>query len=165
MNHFDPGVIGPAQSAAVADIVVQCLRNAVVHGLEPPDDRQRLGKPPQGTITLALYGDQTRTRLMVRDDGRGIDLEAVKIKARRSGLVSDEQSAAWTSSQWVSLLFRPGFSTAPTVGLHAGRGVGLDLIKHRLEEIGGKVRVGFRQGQFTEFHFTFARDLPLAKTA
>mgnify|MGYP000754853884 CR=1 FL=1 len=165
ITHLDVSELGPELTSVVRDIAIQCLRNAVVHGLETPAEREKMGKSRQGTIRVSLIEQDSTYLLVIRDDGRGIDVEAIRRKAVTSGKISENQIARWNTPKVVSLIFRPGFSTSAASGLHAGRGVGLDIIKSRLDAIGGKIRVGYRLAHYTEFHFILEKTIELAKSA
>ncbi len=121
------------------------LRNAVVHGIEPPAERDALGKPRAGRITLRVLPSAAELRLELLDDGRGLDLERIRARASAVGLlVSPEESQASALSD---LIFQPGFSTASEVTALAGRGIGLDAVRAELQALGGRIAVDSRPGQ------------------
>lgn len=165
LDHFDIRGLSDEMVSAVKDITIQCLRNAVVHGLETPDERARLGKERHGTISVATVNEAGGMRLSIRDDGRGIDLDKIKARAIKAGIAKKEQMDLWKPPKLLSLIFHPGFTTANGVDRHGGRGVGLDIIKSRLDEMGGRVRICYKQGRYTEFTFIFNGEKALAKTA
>ncbi|MFN2597657.1 MAG: ATP-binding protein [Pyrinomonadaceae bacterium] len=142
----------------LAEPLAHLVRNAVVHGIEPPAARRRAGKPERGRLRLAAATEGSRVRVSVTDDGRGIDAEAVERAARAQGLV--REGARFTEEQALRLIFRPGFSTAADVSLSAGRGVGLDAVEQEIEQAGGDVRVRTRRGAGTTFELRLP--LPLA---
>lgn len=126
---------------AVKDPLTHLVRNAVDHGIEPPGEREDVGKPRQGRLVLRAYHAGGQVVVEVQDDGRGIDPEKVAAKALQRGLRTVEQLDAMNVSELQSLVFLPGFSTAETVTNVSGRGVGMDVVRANLEEIGGQVDV------------------------
>ena len=133
----------------ITDALLHLVRNAVSHGLETTAQRVAAGKPPVGHLTLSALTERDDVLIQVRDDGRGIDTEAVRRKAIERGLTTaaaalDEQ-AVW------ALLFEPGFSMANKVTDISGRGVGLDVVKLALDSLGGQLRVESQLGQGTTF--------------
>jgi two-component system chemotaxis sensor kinase CheA len=130
------------------------VRNAVDHGIESPDRRQAAGKPGVGRVTVAAALHGTQVEVVVADDGQGLDLDAVRSEARRRGLVEPKEER-----DLADLIFLPGFSTTRIVTSISGRGVGLDVVKSRLEELHGSVELGINPGQGT--YFTLAVPLTL----
>ena len=126
---------------AVKDPLTHLVRNAVDHGIEPRDARLAAGKPAQGLLELRASHAGGQVAVEVRDDGRGIDPEVVAAKAVAKGLRTPEQVAAMSPNELLQLLFLPGFSTADTVTNVSGRGVGMDVVRTRIEAIGGAVDV------------------------
>lgn len=141
-----------AQRELVNDICIQLVRNAVVHGIENSEQRQKLGKPSVGRIDVSLtkVSDQ-QLELSIRDDGGGIDFEGIRQRATEKGLISAEKIASWSNRQLFSLLFRPEFSTVRNSGPHAGQGVGLNVIRQRVKEAGGDITVLTRKGRYSQF--------------
>lgn len=117
------------------------VRNAIDHGIETPDVRRRLGKPPQGTIAIHAYHEGGQVRIQISDDGAGIDLQKIKAKAIREEIISPQRAEEISERNLINLIFRPGFSTAETVSNISGRGVGMDVVKRDLEHIGGSVDI------------------------
>ncbi len=128
------------------DPLYHLVRNAVDHGIETPDQRQAAGKLAQGRITLAAALRGTQVEVVVMDDGRGIDLEAVRqrVRQQRLGEPADERDLA-------SCIFLPGFSTASLITSVSGRGVGLDVVKSQVELLHGTIDLSFTAGQGTRF--------------
>lgn len=141
----------------VKEAVIQLLRNAVVHGIESPEERQAKNKPPVGNIRLVLSESEQQYSLMLQDDGTGIQAERIRAKAIREGICTAEQAAQLNTKQLYGLLFRPGFSTAEAITGDAGRGVGLDIIKERIAKMGGKISIASTPDEFTRFAFTFPK--------
>lgn len=156
LSQFDPALLSDNQLGPVRDIVVQSLRNAVTHGLESPDDRSSLGKSPQGRLEVELKRNGSGLKLIVRDDGKGIDLDQIRSTAISKNLFTEDELVHMERPQLLSMLFSPGFSTSGEVGLHAGQGVGMDLVKQRVLSLKGRVKLRSQKGLFTEFHYTFS---------
>ncbi len=132
----------------LGDPLVHLVRNAVDHGVEPPDAREAAGKPRRGTIRLSALHKGTHVVVTVADDGRGIDLDAVRAKAVRNGLIPED--AELSGAALLDLIFTPGFSTSHTVSSVSGRGVGMDSVKRDIEALGGSVRLDNRPGEGME---------------
>lgn len=132
---------------ALRDPLYHLLRNAVDHGIESPDDRRAAGKPPQGKITLRAEHRGDAITITVEDDGPGIDLEAVRRRARERGLLSERTAEQANEQLLLDLLFSPGFTTRKRVGSLSGRGVGLDAVRTSIEELHGNVSVQTRRGR------------------
>lgn len=123
----------------LAEPLVHLVRNALDHGIETTTMRQEAGKSPRGMISLEARHEGNRLVVEVRDDGAGVNVEAVKQKAVSKGLVSEEEAAQLNDEHALELLFHPGFSTSRTVTGLSGRGVGLDAARRRVEALGGKL--------------------------
>ena len=132
--------------------LLHLVRNAVAHGLETPEERHRAGKPEEGRVTLSASLSGGRVNVRVEDDGRGLDLEAIRARARAHGWDAPEDAAAAAR-----LIFHPGLSTAAKVTAVSGRGVGLDVVRSQVEALRGSVDVSFRPGAGTRF----VLDVPL----
>ncbi|MEH2407697.1 hybrid sensor histidine kinase/response regulator [Nostoc sp.] len=123
------------------DPLMHILRNAIDHGIEPPQERERLRKPRTATIRLRAYQTPTNIVLEISDDGRGLDLDKIKQIAVKRRICGEEESATMTPSQIQALIFAPGFSTAPLVTELSGRGVGLDVVQTNVEKLKGTIEV------------------------
>ncbi|MCE9671004.1 response regulator [Myxococcus stipitatus] len=132
--------------------LLHLVRNAVAHGLESPEERRRAGKPEEGRVTLSARLRGSRVEVRVEDDGRGLDLGALRERARVRGLEVPEDDA-----DVARLAFRPGLSTSERVTEVAGRGVGLDVVRAEVEALRGTVEVSSREGQGARFTL----DVPL----
>ncbi|WP_367307444.1 chemotaxis protein CheW [Alicyclobacillus acidocaldarius] len=141
----------------MGEVLVHLLRNAVDHGLEPPEARESQGKSRRGTIRLSAYTSSGHVFLEVSDDGRGIDRDRVLQTAIAKGWIAPEEGAAMPDESVYALLFRPGFSTAERVSDVSGRGVGLDAVREKVEALGGQIRLDSVLGAGT----TFTIQLPL----
>ena len=133
----------------IVEPIVHILRNAVSHGIEPPEEREREGKPRRGRVTLSAVKEKDMVVICVEDDGRGIDLEKVRKTAVEKGLISREKAEALKRGEVLDLLFLPGFSTAREVTEVSGRGVGLDAVKSMIESLGGLIEVETSPGRGT----------------
>ena len=135
----------------ITDALLHLVRNAVSHGLETTDQRLKAGKPAVGQLTLSALTERDDVLIQVRDDGRGIDTEAVRRKAVERGLATASAAAALDERAVWSYLFEPGFSMAQKVTDISGRGVGLDVVKLALDSLGGQLRVDSEMGVGTTF--------------
>lgn len=140
---------------ALSVTLLHLARNALVHGLESPELRRAAGKPEVGTLWLSARSYENALLIEVRDDGAGIDREKVLSRARELGwLAADAQPDI---TEVVELLFRPGFSTAKEITAHAGRGLGLEIVKTGVQKLGGAVEVESSPGQGTAFQIYLPR--------
>lgn len=133
----------------IGDPIMHMLRNSIDHGIEPAEERRRRGKPEYGSIELRAYPSGNYVFIEVEDDGGGINREKVLRKAREKGLVSSGDTL--TDHQIYQLLFASGFSTADKVSDISGRGVGLDVVKAKIEALSGKVEIHSQEGKGTKF--------------
>lgn len=144
----------------LAEPLIHLIRNAVDHGLEPPDERAALGKPVEGQVRLAARLAEDKVVIEVADDGRGIDVARVRAKAIERGLLSAEEAAQMPDDDAMRLILRPGFSTAEAISALSGRGVGMDVVATMVERSGGTLSLRSQPGQGT----TVAITLPLSMT-
>lgn len=135
----------------IGDPLMHLLRNAADHGLEQNSERVRLGKPESGSIFLDAYQEGNNVVIEVRDDGAGIDVEKIKQKALTKGTITPEQAEAMTDKELIDLLFRPSFSTAEVISDVSGRGVGLDVVKTKIETLGGSIETKTTLGEGSNF--------------
>lgn len=141
----------------IGDPIMHLLRNSADHGLESAEIRKERGKSEVGSIFLDAFQEGNNVVIEVRDDGNGIDTEKVKAKAVEKGTITQEQADVMTDKEAIDLLFRPSFSTAEKVTDVSGRGVGLDVVKSKIEALGGDVEVKTKYGEGS----TFSIRLPL----
>jgi two-component system, chemotaxis family, sensor kinase CheA len=134
----------------LGDPLLHLLRNAVDHGIEPPAERRRRGKPPDGEIVLAAVRERASVAITIADDGRGIDRTKILERAKRDGTV-DAHLDALSDDQLLRVLARPGFSTAEAVTSVSGRGVGIDVAVTRIRALGGTIDLRTEQGKGTTF--------------
>ncbi len=135
---------------ALADPLLHLLRNSFDHGVEPPDVRQAQGKPPKGLIEIRAAHRGSQTLIQVRDDGAGINLDKVRLRAHDMG-ISEARLEQATESELLDLIFEPGFSTAAQVTDLSGRGVGMDVVRTNLQQVRGEVKIETHPGEGTVF--------------
>jgi two-component system chemotaxis sensor kinase CheA len=131
----------------------------VNHGVEPPEERERLGKPAEGRIVIEAYRLRDLVLIDVRDDGRGMDPFALKEAAAAKGIISSEEADNLSDEDAYQMIFSPGFSTARAVGMVSGRGVGMDAVKNVVESVGGYVTVSTEMGAGTTFTLHLPRTI------
>ena len=141
----------------IKDPLIHLMRNAVDHGVETPDERQRTGKPETSVLRLVARHEQGQIAIELQDDGRGIDADAVRESAVRKGVISQEAADRLSPAEAVELIFEPGLTTAKQTTEVSGRGVGMDIVRRGIESLNGHVEVMTDPGQGT----TFTMRLPL----
>jgi two-component system chemotaxis sensor kinase CheA len=141
----------------IGDPLVHLLRNSVDHGVEPPHERIAAGKNETGTVWLRAFHSGNHVFIEIEDDGRGINREKVLKTAINKGIVAEDQADKLSNEEVYQLLFASGFSTADKISDISGRGVGLDVVKSKIESLGGKVHIESAVGRGTKF----AVQLPL----
>src|SRR5438309_2558679 len=125
----------------IKDPLTHMVRNSADHGLETPTERAAAGKPEQGTIRLSAYHEGGHIIICIADNGRGLNTEKIKAKAVANGLVTEAELEKMTEAQIHKFIFAPGFSTAATVTSVSGRGVGMDVVRTNIDQIGGTIEV------------------------
>ncbi|HKU17361.1 MAG TPA: response regulator, partial [Steroidobacteraceae bacterium] len=125
------------------------LRNSVVHGIETPEERVARGKPENGTIRVGLHREGSEMVIVLEDDGRGIDVNAVRVRARERGLL--QAGRVLSDEEALQLILEPGFSTASSVTQHAGRGVGMDVVVNEIKKLGGALFTESQPGLGVKF--------------
>ncbi len=133
------------------DPLIHILRNAVDHGIEPPEEREKKGKPRRGSIQVACTAEGGHLTLRIQDDGGGVDRDQIIRRAVEAGLTTGEEAEELTDTEVYSFIFQPGFSSRTEVSDLSGRGVGLDIVKVNVESVKGKVTVRSTPGEGTEF--------------
>jgi two-component system chemotaxis sensor kinase CheA len=134
---------------AIKDPLTHAVRNAMDHGIEPPDVRQTAGKDPEGMLKLRASQEGSHVVIEISDDGAGIAVEKIRQKAIERGLITAKRAAQQTDRELLQMIFVPGFSTAAAVTTVSGRGVGMDVVRTNVERIGGKVEIESRAGKGT----------------
>ena len=142
---------------SINDPLTHLVRNSVDHGIELPEDRKQLGKPPRGLVVLKAYHAAGQVVIEITDDGKGLDGEVLAEAAINKGLITQEQAQLMSEKEKVNLILLPGFSTAKEVTDVSGRGVGMDVVKTNLDQLGGQVDLISEVGQGT----TISIKLPL----
>lgn len=135
----------------IGDPLMHLLRNAADHGLESNEERKSQGKNPVGSIYLDAYQDGNNVVIEVRDDGSGINTEKIKKKAIDKGTITEEQAERMTDKDIIDILFMPSFSTAEKVTDVSGRGVGLDVVKTKIEALGGEIEAKTKLNEGSNF--------------
>lgn len=142
---------------AINDPLTHLVRNSVDHGIEPPDERKRLGKAETGLVILKAYHEAGQVVIEISDDGKGLDGDVLAASAVNKGLLTLEQTQVMSEKERINLIFLPGFSTAKQVTDVSGRGVGMDVVKTNLDQLGGHVDIISEVGHGT----TISIKLPL----
>jgi two-component system chemotaxis sensor kinase CheA len=135
------------------------IRNAVDHGIEPPHERALLGKPVHGTITISVLQLGHAVSVQVADDGRGIDPNKVSARAVEKGLINAEEAAHLSPTEALNLITTPGFSTASEVTSVSGRGVGMDIVRDAVLNLGGRLEITSEVGAGTTFSIVVPQSL------
>ncbi|HEX3102092.1 MAG TPA: response regulator, partial [Pyrinomonadaceae bacterium] len=136
------------------------LKNAVVHGIEPTETRRLLGKEEKGRVRIAVRADETDVYLTVSDDGHGISTAKLLEKAIASGIIDEQKAASMDEPSIIDLIFDRGLTTAESVNMNAGRGVGMSIVKESVESRGGSVTVETVQQKGTRFTVRMPLTLP-----
>jgi two-component system, chemotaxis family, sensor kinase CheA len=147
---------------ALSDPLIHVVRNSLDHGIELPADREKAGKPASGTLTLRAGQQSDRILIEVIDDGKGIDPERIRAKAIQRGLITEETAAQLPEQDVLNLVFEPGFSTNDVVSDLSGRGVGMDVVRTAVEQVGGEVALSSKPGEGTRV--TLSLPLSMAMT-
>lgn len=148
----------------LSDPITHLLRNAIDHGIEPPEQREHHGKRPLGRITLSAYQDGAWVIVTIQDDGAGIPVAPLRAKAVQKGFLTANAAENASDAEILDLIFEPGFSTSPIITDLSGRGVGMDVVKRTVvDELQGSVAVHTRIGQGTTFELRFPLSLALMR--
>ena len=135
----------------IGDPLVHMIRNAIDHGIEPPEERVKAGKPEEGTIWLKAYNEGNMIVIEIKDDGRGMDPEKLKQKAIEKGIITPQEAENMSDKEAFMLIFKPGFSTAAKITNVSGRGVGMDVVKTNIEKLNGIIEVDSVPGKGSTF--------------
>jgi two-component system chemotaxis sensor kinase CheA len=144
---------------ALVDPLTHLVRNAVDHGVDLPEDRRAAGKPDRARLTISARHQSGNVIVTVEDDGRGLNFEKIVARGREKGLIGENESPS--ASRLRNLIFEPGFSTAERVTEISGRGMGLDVVRRNIQELGGHVAVESEPGQSTSFILTLPLTLAI----
>jgi two-component system chemotaxis sensor kinase CheA len=132
---------------ALADPLVHLVRNAVDHGIESPDEREKAGKNRRGTVNLSAAQEGDHILLSIEDDGKGMDADVLRRKAVEKGMMDEDAAARLEDKECYNLIFHPGFSTKTEISDVSGRGVGMDVVKTRIAQMNGSVEIDSRHGR------------------
>ncbi len=135
----------------IGDPLVHMIRNSVDHGIEPPEERIKKGKPETGTVWLKAYNEGNMIVIEIKDDGKGMDPEKLKEIAIKKGIITPNEAENISDKEAFMLIFKPGFSTASKVTNISGRGVGMDVVKTNIEKLNGIIEVDSIPGKGTTF--------------
>ncbi|WP_024787069.1 MULTISPECIES: response regulator [unclassified Lebetimonas] len=135
----------------IGDPLVHMIRNSIDHGIEEPEKRKAKGKPEEGTVWLKAYNEGNMIVIEIKDDGAGMDPDALKQKAIEKGLITSQEAENMSDKEAFMLIFKPGFSTAAKVTSVSGRGVGMDVVKTNIEKLNGIIEVDSIPGKGTTF--------------
>ncbi|MFW5938339.1 MAG: chemotaxis protein CheA [Halanaeroarchaeum sp.] len=147
----------------ISDPLMHLLRNAVDHGIEPPEEREAAEKDPTGTITLEAERERDRVNVVVSDDGRGIDHEVIRRKAVEKGIYSEREAEDLSEQEAAELIFHPGFSTNEEITDVSGRGVGMDVVHDTVTRLDGSVSVETEPGEGTTITLTLPVTVAIVK--
>ncbi len=148
---------------AVADPLVHLVRNSCDHGIEPAGEREATGKPSTGRLQLSAGNEGGRIVIEVRDDGRGIDGDIIKELAVERGIIGRVEADAMDEASARGLIFAPGFSTASEITDISGRGVGMDVVRKNIEQVGGEIEIDSEVGRFTRIRLLLPLTLSISK--
>lgn len=147
----------------INDPLVHMVRNAVDHGIEPPEIRENLGKPVNGTVKISACHSAGNVVVEIKDDGKGLDREAILDKAVEKGFISesDVKEKIINERDILNMIFKPGFSTAKIISDVSGRGVGMDVVKTNIEALRGQIEIQSRAGKGTAFKMSLPLTLAI----
>lgn len=148
----------------LGDPFIHLIRNCIDHGIELPEERLKSGKPEIATITFVAGKEKDAINISVSDDGRGLNEQRIKEKALENGLVEPEELAKMSTEEIYNFIWHNGFSTSGEITSVSGRGVGMDIIKNVVDELGGKIRLESTPGGGTTFHFYIPLSLAIIRT-
>ncbi|MDW8002868.1 MAG: chemotaxis protein CheA [Deltaproteobacteria bacterium] len=146
------------------DPMVHIIRNSIDHGIEPPEEREKKGKPKKGMISVRAYKEGNHIIIEVLDDGKGIDTKAIREKVKEKRLLSEEELNSMSEKEIMNLIFLPGLSTAKTVTKVSGRGVGMDVVKTSIERLNGQVYVDSLLGHWTKLTLKLPLTIAIMKS-
>jgi two-component system chemotaxis sensor kinase CheA len=153
VKGIDPAAIANGPRRAIKEILMQLVRNAMYHGIEESDSRVSSGKDETGSVSLSIETVNDAIVIRLADDGRGLDFEAIRAKAEKLNLISDPAQLS-DKTALTQVLFAPGFSTAASADMYAGRGIGLNLVRDRVKELKGAIKLHSEDGKGTTFQIT-----------
>ncbi len=155
-RRFEATAIPANQLMVLKDIFIQLVRNSLSHGIEPPQERLKKGKPETGRIELSLERKPDSLQIRFFDDGRGLQFEKILEKARHLEKYEESTIDDWSKPQLAELIFQPGFTSKDKADMYSGRGAGMDLVRERLKKHGGQIEVDSVQGEYCTFTIKLA---------
>jgi two-component system chemotaxis sensor kinase CheA len=160
VEELDGTVLEYGPRRIIKEVLTQLVRNAVYHGLETPDERNALGKPPEGHIGVFVKHKDNQIHIKLSDDGRGLDFEKIRQKAVDLHIF-DRPEKTQDKNQLLKVIFSPGFSTAEQADVYAGRGIGLNLVRERIRELRGSIKLQSEPGKGTVFNIYIPLELKM----
>jgi two-component system chemotaxis sensor kinase CheA len=158
VEDLDGIVLEHGPRRVIKEVLTQLVRNAVYHGLEDPEERTKLGKNAEGKVQLSIKYGGNEVHIKLSDDGKGLDFDKIRRKAEDLHLLQDILEAE-NESQLSQVIFAPGFSTANTADMHAGRGIGLNLVQERVQDLHGSIKLQSEPGKGTVFNIYIPLEL------
>jgi ligand-binding sensor domain-containing protein/signal transduction histidine kinase len=150
-QDFKSDILPYQHRLILRDVLVQLTRNAVYHGLETSAERKKAGKKETGTIKISSFIKGDRIGIQFEDDGRGLQIEKLRAKAKESGKWRAGEVDHWDSQKVAELIYLPGITTTDSANMTAGRGVGMDIVKQKLTKIGGVIKIVTKKGKYCKF--------------
>ncbi len=157
ISDYKNEIVPFKQRLVIRDVLVQLIRNSVYHGIETVEERRKLGKPDEGNITITNFETDGKFTIQFRDDGRGLPLEQLRQKVKECGKWQSADIDQWDDKQIAETIFQIGISTSAKTNMAAGRGVGMDVIRKKVESQGGKIDFDFQKDRFCEFNIEIPR--------
>ncbi|MDR1105486.1 MAG: hypothetical protein LBL44_03935 [Treponema sp.] len=158
VEELDGIVLEYGPRRVIKEVLTQLVRNSVYHGIEPPGERSSRGKNAEGSIRLSIKYKDNKIHIKLGDDGGGLDFEKIRKKAQSLNMVKDADESLG-KNRLLQMIFAPGFSTADEADLHAGRGIGLNLVKERIGDLRGSIKLQTEQGKGTVFNIFIPLEL------
>jgi two-component system chemotaxis sensor kinase CheA len=150
IEQFEPAALSSGPRRIMKEVLTQLVRNAVYHGIETPETRLERGKEETGSIKLSIALTDDDIHIILQDDGHGLDFERIGKKAKEMGLIQKAEDAE-DENYLSSLIFMPAFSTSDSENMHAGRGIGLNLVQERIKEVNGNIQLQSEKEKGTKF--------------
>jgi two-component system chemotaxis sensor kinase CheA len=164
VDEIEAAVLESGPRRVIKEVLTQLVRNSVYHGIETPEDREAGGKDGEGSIRLSIKQEDGRIHVKLSDDGKGLDFNKIREKALDLKLFKTKEEAD-DKNQLLQVIFTPGFSTAGKADVHAGRGVGLNLVRERIRDLHGSIKLSSEPGRGTVFHLFIPTDISAAKAS
>jgi two-component system chemotaxis sensor kinase CheA len=153
VDNIDGIVLENGPRRAIKEVLTQLVRNSVYHGIESPQDRETQGKSPEGHIRLSIKLENEIILLKLSDDGQGLDFERIRKKAEGLRMIHNKEDGK-NKSYLLQVIFAPGFSTAEEADVYAGRGIGLNLVKEKIRDLHGSIKLQTEPGKGTVFNIS-----------